>query len=275
MIDHHDDFEQLTAGYALRALEPADELRLTTHVQACSGCALLIAEAEDVAAALAGSVDQSFPPPALRERILSRAAAQPGVIRSELPQDPWLSRPPQSDMPTPSSSTLSRGRAARRTGHDRSRAKGRLLAGALAIMVGVAIAIPATLAASRTGLPAASGNALEQRLLERGSRELTLTGAAGTTRAKAVLTPTGGLVIADGLPTNDTRRTTYVLWAANTSGARIALSTFDVTSGKPVQIAMGRLPFTVKDISQILISYEPGREAPQTPSDVVLSGNSD
>ena len=142
-------------------------------------------------------------------------------------------------------------------------------------MLGVAIAIPATLAVSRADSPTAPDSALAQKLLEPGSLEVTLTSATGTAHAKAVLTVNGGLLIADGLPANDTQRTTYVLWAANTSGVRTAISTFDVTGGKPVQIATGRLPYAVKDISQILISYEPGRNAPQAPSDVVLSGDSD
>lgn len=102
---------------------------------------------------------------------------------------------------------------------------------------------------------------------------MTLKSASGTAHAKAVLTPTGGVIVAGGLPANDRQRTTYVLWAANTSGARSAIAAFDVTGSEPVQIAAARLPFAVNDVSQILISYEPGRAAPPEPSDVVLSGN--
>jgi hypothetical protein len=250
MSDHR-DFDHLAVGYAFHALEPADEQLMASHLTSCACCVALMIEAESVTTALAQSVAAAAPPAGLRERLLRAAAAESRVAALPMPQDPWA-------MPVEPHGTL------------RVRARGRLLVGALVVIVGIAVAIPTTRALSRPQTAVARDGALAQKMLEPGSREVTLTGTRDSVHAKAVLTSSGALVIADDLPANDLRRTIYVVWAANKSGQRTAIATFDIT-GKAAQIATTPLPFKVNDITQIAVSYEPGRRAPQAPSDIVLS----
>jgi len=49
----HEDYKELLAAKALRALDAADARALTTHVEGCSDCKAEIVELEDAAALLA------------------------------------------------------------------------------------------------------------------------------------------------------------------------------------------------------------------------------
>jgi anti-sigma-K factor RskA len=76
----HALFEELAAGYALDALEPADEQRFLRHVRGCPPCAAALARYRDVATALAQTAPPGEPSALLANRIASmaRAAARPG-----------------------------------------------------------------------------------------------------------------------------------------------------------------------------------------------------
>lgn len=53
----HEYFEDLAAGYALNALEPAEQQELTVHLSTCAACRRTLAELETVAAQLGSLVD--------------------------------------------------------------------------------------------------------------------------------------------------------------------------------------------------------------------------
>ena len=60
----HEQFEELAAGHALHALEPADEQLFLTHLETCSVCKQSLAEFSELAAGLAmTSLDESGAPP--------------------------------------------------------------------------------------------------------------------------------------------------------------------------------------------------------------------
>jgi hypothetical protein len=266
----HAEYEALAAGYALHALEPEDEQRLSAHLVTCLSCARLVADTALLGAAFADLLEPETPPPGLRGRILAAAAAQPR---------PWPP-PVAAPRPPPAASTdagpaqvVASPRVPRRSSGRRRQLRERLAVGALAAAIGVGVAVPVTLAASHHGSATAANTALAQRLLQSNAQEVTLKGAAGTGLAKAVLTDKGVYLLADGLPVNDRSRSVYVLWAANAQGQRRAVVAFDVRNGAPVQLTADRLPFSAAQIRQLAISYEPGRSAPAQPSDVVLSGS--
>lgn len=77
MDDHH----ELTAAYALDALEPSERERYETHLATCEACREELASFWAVSGALAHAAGGPAPPPALRERILDQARSErPNVV---------------------------------------------------------------------------------------------------------------------------------------------------------------------------------------------------
>jgi hypothetical protein len=233
----HADYESLAAGYALHALEPEDEQRLSAHLITCLSCARLVADTALLGSAFAELLEPEAPPPGLRARILAAATAEPRPLPEQVaaPRIPTaVSAPaaPAQVVPAPSKSA---GRP--------WRLRERVLVGALAAAIGVGVAVPVTLAAShRSGT--GSTSALAQALLQPNAQEVTLKGTTGASLARAVMSDKGMYLLANGLPINDRSRSIYVLWAANAQGQRRAIGTFDVRSSTPVQMSADKLPFT-------------------------------
>jgi len=72
------DLHDLTAGYALDALDPDERARYEEHLASCESCRDELQGFWQVSGALGRAAGGPAPPPALRERILEQA-------RSELP----------------------------------------------------------------------------------------------------------------------------------------------------------------------------------------------
>jgi anti-sigma-K factor RskA len=71
----------LTAAYALDALDTEESDAYEAHLAECERCRDELAEFSSVAASLAHAVEPASPPPALRERILDAARAErPNVV---------------------------------------------------------------------------------------------------------------------------------------------------------------------------------------------------
>jgi anti-sigma-K factor RskA len=68
------DVHELTAGYALDALDPDERKRYEQHLGTCASCQAELAELGEVAGALAYGADGPAPAPELRARILDAAA---------------------------------------------------------------------------------------------------------------------------------------------------------------------------------------------------------
>lgn len=62
---------ELAVGWALHALEPAEDLLIAAHLAGCPTCASIAADTEEVGAALGFSVPQMIPSLELERRILS------------------------------------------------------------------------------------------------------------------------------------------------------------------------------------------------------------
>jgi anti-sigma-K factor RskA len=72
MAEPHD----LTAAYALDALDPAEEREYESHLATCERCRDELAALRDATASLAYAAPAPVPPPALRERILEQAHSE-------------------------------------------------------------------------------------------------------------------------------------------------------------------------------------------------------
>jgi anti-sigma factor RsiW len=76
-----DALHDLTAAYALDALDPEDARRYEAHLAHCERCHDELAELSETASALAYATEASAPPPELRARILEQARAErPNVV---------------------------------------------------------------------------------------------------------------------------------------------------------------------------------------------------
>lgn len=70
------EIHELTAGYALDALDPAEREEYERHLADCEPCREELASFWEVTSALAVAADGPTPSPALRERILESARAE-------------------------------------------------------------------------------------------------------------------------------------------------------------------------------------------------------
>jgi anti-sigma-K factor RskA len=76
-----DPVHGLTAGYALDALDEAEQRAYEQHLARCERCQAELAAFSTIAGALAFAAEPATPPPALRERILETARAErPNVV---------------------------------------------------------------------------------------------------------------------------------------------------------------------------------------------------
>jgi anti-sigma-K factor RskA len=73
---------ELTAGYALDALDPDEREEYERHLAGCAQCQEELAAFWEVTGALALASDGPAPPPGLRERILDAARAEPQTVVS-------------------------------------------------------------------------------------------------------------------------------------------------------------------------------------------------
>jgi anti-sigma-K factor RskA len=75
------EIHDLSAAYALDALDPDERLVFEEHLARCAECRSAVASFQDAAAELAYDVEAAPPSPALRERILAEAARErPNVV---------------------------------------------------------------------------------------------------------------------------------------------------------------------------------------------------
>jgi anti-sigma-K factor RskA len=72
---------ELSAAYALDALEPEEREVFEEHLTTCASCREDVAELVSAASELAWAVEPASPPPALRDRLLEAARAErPNVV---------------------------------------------------------------------------------------------------------------------------------------------------------------------------------------------------
>ncbi len=86
-------------GWALHSLEPDEEMDVSLHLPQCPSCRQVAGETEAVLSHLGGAVEQVDPPPALRDRLMSRVA--------DTPQQVPMARQPlaESTRPQPTESS--------------------------------------------------------------------------------------------------------------------------------------------------------------------------
>ena len=193
----HAHYEGLAAGYALHALEPEDEQRLSAHLLTCltaPGWSPTPRRSEPLSPICS---DQPAPPPGLRHRILDAAAAEPRRRPSRAaPPSPaplrcrksaGRSRRPRAEAAPVGAGSCASGRGRGPGGSHRGGRRGAGDAGSLT-----------------TGPPAPV--ALAQALLKPNAQEVTLKGASEADPRRRRHGQQGHVPAGLGLPVNDRAR---------------------------------------------------------------------
>lgn len=76
----HEEIRELTAAYAVDALDPVDTRAVEEHLRHCDECRAEVAELREAATALAYAAPPATPPPALRARIVEAARRERGDV---------------------------------------------------------------------------------------------------------------------------------------------------------------------------------------------------
>ena len=243
----HERFEELAAGHALAALEPAEEEAFLAHVGACAACERAVAQHAETLAHLAYAADPVDLPTSLLEGIREGVRAsgrEMGLPVVEAPVDLAAERERRRFKP--------------------QRFVGVAAAAALVLSLGIWNADlrhdQSVSDQKATTLTAAV------RLLEtKSSRRVELADENGRAVAFAVLHDARKVsLVVSGLPRNNTSTSTYVLWQTGDAGTR-AVGTFDVP-GDGVHVVQGlSLADDLPMYTAFAVTHEPGRKAPRAP----------
>ena len=243
----------LAVGWALHALEPAEESLVAVHMPDCPTCIGTAAETEEMGATLGLSLLEEVPSAELERRVLSVTSASRVV---------------------PVAPLASATRPARRIAEaSRHRAR-ELVAAAAVILVAAAVVLGVRVVQLNGELNQAQRQVAGmseaiQSAAQPGSIRVPLVTKDGRAVGMVLASRDQVAVVATRLPSNQDDQT-YVLWGLN-GGVPVALTAFDVAreapGPHPVSSARGLGSFT-----GYAVSLEPGRRAPAQPTDIVASG---
>ncbi|HSZ29408.1 MAG TPA: anti-sigma factor [Pseudonocardiaceae bacterium] len=247
-------YRELAVGWALHALEPAEESLVAAHMPECPTCTSTAAETEEVGAMLGLSIPETSPSAELEQRVLSVTGA-----RWAAPVVPLAPSTPLARRITKLSWLRTR----------------ELIAAAAVILLAAVVVLGARVMqlngqlneAQRqvTGMSEAIQSAADPAVAR-----VPLFAKDGGAVVGMVLASPGRVAVVDTrLPGNRVHDQTYVLWGL-TGGAPIALAAFDVASQAPRLHAVPSAPGTGK-FTGYAVSLEPGRRAPAAPTDVVAA----
>jgi anti-sigma factor RsiW len=252
----HERFEELAAGYALGALEPAEEQAFVRHMEGCERCVSIAAEFSDLAADLAVVSDDIPAPANLWESISGVVTADTGRAGSG---------PAQQSSDTPPVIQLDQQRAKKTA---RSRRIPALTAAAASVAV---LAIGGIVAATQLrGSDAPSGSsAIADCRKDAACQAVDLVSSANGTSAVALVRGSNVTLVSTGLTPIDPRNETYVLWQMPDQGFPTAVLAFAVTSDSRHPVATGHLPLPTERGTALAVSREKGTSIPATPSEPV------
>jgi anti-sigma-K factor RskA len=276
----HRPFDELAAGYALDALEPADEQRFLQHAGECPDCAGTLAGYREVAAALADTAPPAEPSPQLADRIMAAALADLGTGQPVAPparagdaEEAGRGGEPEDTGPARENTAAAAGGPPPAVVPLRPRAR-RWLRPATAAAAAVLIAaggIWGGLAATSTS--SKSSPSVASCGHERGCAEVTLTAAATHRTSARVLVQRGmAWLVPSGMKADDTADQTYVLWQITASHRPLAVGSFDVRAGTHAPIRIGGLAAPYGGTLAFAVSLEHGRTIPAAPSHIAALG---
>lgn len=246
---------ELAVGWALHALEPAEESLVAAHMPDCPACARIIAETEQVCATLGLSVPEVIPSAELEQRVLAVTIDREAALVVPLP------------LPLPPPTSPAR--------HPREpwRPRTGLLAVAAALVLVAAIGVLGVRVVQLSGernLAARQAMAMSEAIhktADPAAVRVPLVAKDGGAVGMVLASRDGVAVVATRLPGNRVADQTYVLWGLS-DRPPTALAAFDVAPEAP---GLHAVPSTEK-FTGYAVSLEPGRRTPAAPTVVLASG---
>jgi anti-sigma-K factor RskA len=262
----HTDFDELAAGYALNALEPADEQRLLQHAADCPDCQQTMAEFREVAAFLAETAPPAEPSDQLGLRIL--AATRP-ARDTDGHQGVALADGPGAGTPDPGAPESTDPEAGPPPGVTRlrpARWRQRWLAAAAAVVIAAG--------GVWGGLAATSGSSAPLAACQQPHKcsEVELITPQGHQAAAKVVVLDGEAWMQPTDMSANPADEIYVLWQISGSQAPRAIGSFNVRTGVATPVKVGGLVAPYAGTSAFAVSLEHGRTIPAAPSHVVAAG---
>lgn len=249
---------ELAVGWALHALEPAEESLVAAHLPSCSTCSRIAAQTEDVAASLGLCVPEEIPSAALEQLVLSVTGSGGAAATSEAPVVPLAP------------STLPERRV---TKSWRVRA-GELAVAASVILIAAAVVLGVQVVQLNSALDQASRQVTDlseaiDRAADPEAVRVPLVADDGSAVGMVLASRDQVEVVTTRLPSNRADQT-YVLWGL-ADGVPVALAPFDVALQTPSLHAVPSATGT-RRFAGYAVSLEPGRRAPSAPTAVVAKG---
>jgi len=243
---------ELAVGWALHALEPAEESLIAAHLPDCPECTRTVAETAQVGATLGLSLPEEVPSTALEQRVLAvtTSAAAPIIPLVKLPQ-----RSENAGM-------------ARRY---------RMLAAAASMVLVVAsvglgirvVQLDGERDQAERQVVALSD--VVDRVADPGSAKVSLIAPDGRTKGFVLAGRDDVVVVPTELPVNRVSDQIYVLWGLR-HDAPTALRGFDVSDNVPVPDAVPSAA-EAEQFTAYAVTLEPGRQAPAAPTtDIIAMG---
>jgi anti-sigma factor ChrR (cupin superfamily) len=242
---------ELAVGWALHALEPAEESLVAAHLPDCPECSVLVAETEELGATLGMSIEQQDPSPELEQRVL--ALARSSEVAPVIP----LAQPVRPGWKVAS------------PGY-------RILAAAAAVLL---VATSVALGVRVVQLDDERDQAMRQvaalsevikRAADPDSTRVPLVAADGHRMGMVLAGPDAVVVVPTDLPANRVTEETYVLWGLG-DNEPTPLAGFDVPPDAPVLHTV-RSGTSARKFTGYAVSREPGRAMPATPTEIVATG---
>ena len=244
----------LAVGWALHALEPAEEALVATHMPDCPACTRTVAQTEQIGATLGLSVPELIPSAELEQRVLAVT-----IDRRAAPVEP-LPPPMQPTRPNPQPS---------RPG------TGLLVAAAAVVLVAAVVGLGVRVAQlsderNQAERQVTAVSEAIQAVADPAAIRVPLVANDGGAVGMVLASQDRVAVVTTSLPGNRMADQTYVLWGL-AGQVPTALAAFDVTSEvaglHAVPTAAGTQNFT-----GYAVSLEPGRRTPAAPTKVLASG---
>jgi hypothetical protein len=245
-------FGELAVGWALHALELAEEALVAAHLADCPACTHIVTDTEHVGAALGLSLPEMTPSPALDQRILAITKTRDTAPVTSLVQP-------------------------KRRNKQMMRPAGRMLAAAAVVVIlaaaSVTLGIRVVQLDSQRDQAARQVTAISeaiQRVADPASIRVPLRTEDGRSMATVLASRTDVALVTTALPRNRTEDQIYVLWGID-DGTPRALTGFDVAPDGPV---LYDVPSVAGDaqFTGYAVSLEPGRSTPAKPTTVMAMG---
>ena len=271
---HDEGFEELAVGWALHALEPEDADAFLPHLAGCARCREIVDETTEVMAHLATATPSAEPPAGLGERLRAEVARTPQDASAERPETVAprtrvrLGSPAAAPAPAPSVLPVAAASVAPAgVPVPRRRWTSVLVAAAVAAVVGLGGWTVVLMGDRNEARDAAAAEAaMVEELLRPGPATVIPVTDGGRTVATLLARDDGVQVVSHALEPNDRDAETYVLWGLD-QGTPKALGEFDVDGPG---LELDTLEVEGADgFPSYGISVEPGRQAPEAPTDVV------